>query len=156
MTRVNKSAAGNGRRATITIGNVIRRSDVPDVAAWEGFADEVKTLIGPGNILAISGELGAGKTTFIQALSKVLGIKKHTLSPTFSLMRSYRLPRTYQGIKRIIHVDAYRFAAERELVVLDLDEEMADGSSVLVVEWPEKIPNWLSRHASKTVRIHID
>jgi len=125
------------------------------VAAWSKVAAEVSKLLRAGSVLAISGDLGAGKTTFIQALAKTLGIKKLPPSPTFSLMRSYRLPKSLNGIRRIIHVDAYRFDDEREIVVLDLDEELADGTSLLVIEWPEKIPSWLARKKSDVMQMRI-
>ena len=110
---------------------------------WANVAKEVVRHLVPGSILALQGELGAGKTTFTQALAKELGVVKVPQSPTFALMRSYVVP-NHDGMKRLIHVDAYRLEDEKELMVLDLDEELADGVSVLVVEWPEKIARWLS------------
>ncbi len=149
------SVKRDGRKAEIRSKERSRAFVVPEVMAWSGVAEYVSELLRPGTILAISGELGAGKTTFIQALTKTLGIKKVPPSPTFSLMRSYRLPKTFNGIRRIIHVDAYRFDDERELVVLDLDEELADGSSVLVIEWPEKMPKWLKKKKADLVQMEI-
>lgn len=130
-------------------------TDIPTVEAWDDFARTVVSSLHPGDILALSGDLGAGKTTFVQALARALGISKIPQSPTFSLMRSYQLPTPVNGIERLIHVDAYRLEREEELIVLDLDEELADGKSVLVVEWPEKIAGWLAQRRVQTLSISV-
>lgn len=130
------------------------RFTVPHVAAWKDVADYLVPKLQPGDIVALSGPLGAGKTTFVQILAKELGAKREPQSPTFALMRSY--PVTGKGkIKRIVHVDAYRIEHERELLALDLDEELADGKSILILEWPEKIPSWIERHAARVTSLVI-
>lgn len=130
------------RTVTITSKNWNEIFTVPTVEDWSSVAKVIIHHLEPGSILALQGELGVGKTTFTQALAKELGVVKVPQSPTFALMRSYVVPRQ-NGITRLIHVDAYRLEDEKELMVLDLDEELADGESVLVVEWPEKIPKWI-------------
>lgn len=130
---------------------------VTDVSGWSKVASSVTKFLKPGIILAISGPLGAGKTTFVQALAKTLGIERIPQSPTFALMRSYPIPRSsafYKIVQRLIHVDAYRIEDERDVLALDLDEELADGKSILVLEWPEKVPSWLKRR-SNVLRIDI-
>jgi len=77
-------------------------------------------------------------------------------SPTFALLRSYPLPKKVQGIQRLVHVDAYRLDDEREIDVLDLDEELADGRSIVVIEWAEKIPAWIQRHFSVVIFLAIE
>ncbi|MBI5654071.1 tRNA (adenosine(37)-N6)-threonylcarbamoyltransferase complex ATPase subunit type 1 TsaE [Candidatus Uhrbacteria bacterium] len=128
---------------------------VPSENDWGLVVEKLLPLIRPGTILAVQGNLGAGKTTFIQALAKALGIKRFVPSPTFALMRSYKLPKTVNGIHRLVHVDAYRLKDELELQVLDLDEELSDGKSLLVVEWPEKIEKWIAARESRVIRLKI-
>jgi tRNA threonylcarbamoyladenosine biosynthesis protein TsaE len=140
-----KQQAAGGR--TVIIERAGRPSvslRVPSAADWDVLASELAGSLKPGDILALSGPLGAGKTTFVQALARALGIKRIPQSPTFSLMRSYELPRAVHGIKRLLHVDAYRIEQASDLLALDLDEELSGGETVLVIEWPEKVKKWLS------------
>jgi tRNA A37 threonylcarbamoyladenosine biosynthesis protein TsaE len=88
-------------------------------------------------------------------LAKALGVKRFVPSPTFALMRSYRLPKPLNGIRRLVHVDAYRLKDESELQVLDLDEELADGQSLLVLEWPEKVAGWLVHRREDLIKLKI-
>ena len=110
-------------------------------------ADFVAAQLKAGDIVAIKGRLGAGKTTFVQALARLLGIKKDIQSPTFALMRSYPIHKRGE-LKRLLHVDAYRIEDERDLLPLDLDHELSDGQTALVLEWPEKIKNWIEHRSS--------
>lgn len=125
---------------------------VPTAGDWSGVAEKIAAQLRPGRVVALSGPLGAGKTTFVQALAHALGVKRVPQSPTFSLLRSYAIPGK-GPVKRLIHVDAYRIENERDLAPLDLDEELADGASVLVLEWPERVPDWLRR--KDPVRLNI-
>lgn len=142
------------RTVILSIGQDCFRFSVPHVAAWKDVAEYLAPKIKPGSIITLSGPLGAGKTTFVQSLAKELGVKREPQSPTFALMRSY--PVTGKGkVKRIVHVDAYRIEHERELLALDLDEELADGKSILILEWPEKIPGWIVQHTANIISLEI-
>ena len=120
--------------------------EVPNERAWSSVASRVASVIKPGTVLAISGPLGAGKTTFIQALARELGVKKTPPSPTFALLRSYAFPRRKDGLSRLVHVDAYRIEDPKDATALDLDEELADGKSTLAVEWAENLGGFLDRY----------
>jgi tRNA threonylcarbamoyladenosine biosynthesis protein TsaE len=134
------------RNVTITVGSKKETRSVPSELVWDSVATRIVSLIKPGSVLAISGPLGAGKTTFIQALARELGVKKTPPSPTFALMRSYEFPRRKDGLSRLVHVDAYRIEDPKDAMALDLDEELADGKSVLAVEWPENLGSCLNRY----------
>lgn len=86
-----------------------------------------------GDLICLYGELGAGKTTFIQGLVQGWGCGDLVTSPTFVLVNQYRRP---DGAE-IHHLDAYRLVNEKEAEVLDLDGLMDQG--ILLVEWPERI-----------------
>src|SRR5689334_2145033 len=77
-----------------------------------------------GNILALHGDLGAGKTTFLQGFAKGLGIKKHIISPTFIIMRTYDIPEGKVPFKQFYHVDLYRIENEHDVEGLGLLEIM--------------------------------
>ena len=97
-----------------------------------------------GSILALTGELGSGKTTFVQGFAKGLGLKTRIISPTFILMRLYRVAPTtnHQSlVTSFYHVDLYRFEknAEREVVNLGLTDLWEQKENIVVIEWAEKI-----------------
>lgn len=85
-----------------------------------------------GGVVHLHGDLGAGKTTFARALIAALGVTGRIKSPTYSLIESYRA-----GGLAIHHLDLYRIADAGELEWLGLDE-IADGRSLILVEWPER------------------
>jgi len=101
--------------------------------------------LGPGDVVALSGELGAGKTVFVQGLVRALGVTTGATSPTFVLVNEYR------GRLPVHHVDAYRTASLAELLDLGLDE-MMDGEGVTVIEWAERLEPLLP---ARTVRVRI-
>jgi len=90
-------------------------------------------LAGKQTVIAFSGEMGAGKTTFIQALCRKLGITVEVNSPTFSLVNEYFTP---QG-DSIFHFDLYRIESPEELFDMGYEEYFYSGSLCLI-EWPEK------------------
>jgi len=91
---------------------------------------KIGKLLFPGSLLTLSGELGAGKTTFTQGLAKGLGIEKNVTSPTFTIMKNYK------GNLPLNHIDAYRL----EDIVQDLGfDEYIEGDGVTVIEWAQFI-----------------
>ena len=88
-------------------------------------------------IVTLSGELGAGKTTFVQGVARALGVEEVVTSPTFVIMKMYELEN--QAFKRLVHLDAYRLKGKEHLRVLGWDALVADPGNLICVEWPEKI-----------------
>ena len=88
-------------------------------------------------VLALSGNLGSGKTTFIQGLAKGLGIKKRITSPTFLLIKKF--PLRHKNIKNVFHIDAYRLKKPAALKKLGFAEMTNSPSSIVLIEWAEKI-----------------
>jgi len=101
--------------------------------------------LGPGDVVALSGELGAGKTVFVQGVVRALGVTTGATSPTFVLVNEYR------GRLPVHHVDAYRTSSLAELLDLGL-EEMMDGDGVTIIEWAERLEPVLPLRA---VRVRI-
>ncbi|MBI4138681.1 tRNA (adenosine(37)-N6)-threonylcarbamoyltransferase complex ATPase subunit type 1 TsaE [Candidatus Uhrbacteria bacterium] len=135
------------RKAILTKQKDCQRFTIPTENDWEPLAEYLASRLKPGDAVALSGPLGAGKTTFVQHLARALGVKKIPSSPTFALMRSYSIPGRRQ-LKRLLHVDAYRIDDERDILALDLDDELSDGRAALVLEWPEHVPRWIKKRAS--------
>jgi len=92
------------------------------------FAYQIAKKIKPGDILALYGDLGSGKTTFVRFLVEALGLKNRVQSPTFVIIRKYR---------NLNHIDLYRLTSEEEVKDLGLGEILNDKDSITVIEWPE-------------------
>lgn len=89
-------------------------------------------------LVALSGELGAGKTAFVQEIARVLGVEETVTSPTFVLEKIYLLPKS-SAFTRLVHIDAYRLESGKELIPLGFDELMQDSGNLILLEWPEKV-----------------
>lgn len=93
---------------------------------------------GNGAILVrLYGDLGAGKTTFVKSVARVLGVLEHVTSPTFVLQKTYNT--NDLRFKTLIHIDAYRIESEREVKILKLEEKIEEEGAIIFVEWPQKI-----------------
>lgn len=88
-------------------------------------------------VVALAGELGAGKTTFAQAATQALGVRRSVTSPTFILMKRYDL--SGQAFKRLIHIDAYRMQDSEELDALGWERLLKDPKNLILIEWPERV-----------------
>jgi len=97
--------------------------------------DLAKTLKG-GEVLFLEGDLGSGKTTFVQGLVASFGYTEPVRSPTFALMHTYHV--NHPTIKRIVHLDLYRLNDPSELRAFGLEEVIHDPQTLVLVEWPEK------------------
>jgi tRNA threonylcarbamoyl adenosine modification protein YjeE len=113
--------------------------DVPDAEAMRALGATLAEQLGPGDLVVLSGELGAGKTTFTQGIGAGLGVRGEVTSPTFVIAREH--PPTGDG-PPLVHVDAYRLGGIDELDDLDLDTALDE--AVTVVEWGEGIAEGLA------------
>lgn len=106
------------------------------ILSLEDYSQAARTFLkmaGEAAVIAFSGELGAGKTTFIQALCKELGVRAEVTSPTFSLVNEYFMP---DG-SSIFHFDLYRIEDQSELFDMGYEEYFYSGARCFI-EWPEK------------------
>lgn len=108
-----------------------------------------------GAVIALEGELGAGKTTFIQGFSKALGIKSKIKSPTFVLMKKYEIETKDKGqeTKFLYHLDCYRIRDEKDLKIFELKEIFEESHNIVLVEWAERIKRIFPK---KHIIVHID
>jgi tRNA threonylcarbamoyladenosine biosynthesis protein TsaE len=103
-------------------------------------AAQILETITPGEsatLLTLSGDLGAGKTAFVKAIAKHLGVPEEVTSPTFVIMKSY--PVQHSFLKTLTHIDAYRIESDDEMRVLGFSELLKDPTQLIAVEWPERI-----------------
>jgi len=104
---------------------------LPDLAATEVLALKLAPRLGTGDVLALSGDLGTGKTTFARAVLRALGVTGDVPSPTFTLVQSYDIDSLI-----VTHFDLYRLKSPDELDELGWDDALGEG--VVLVEWPER------------------
>jgi tRNA threonylcarbamoyladenosine biosynthesis protein TsaE len=115
----------------------VRELTIPTSDDMRRFGERLADSVRAGDLLVLTGDLGAGKTTFVQGLAAGLGAPGPVLSPTFVISRVYR-----GGRLPVIHVDAYRLGSVVEVDDLDLDASLEE--SVTVVEWGEGLVESLS------------
>jgi len=117
-------------------------------------ADSIKrmnTLKAKGaTVVALEGELGAGKTVFVKGLAKALGINEKIKSPTFVLIKKYKIPKTGQTL---FHLDCYRLRDENDLIILGVRETLQASHNIVVIEWSDRVKKILPK---KHIKVHID
>ncbi|WP_285729935.1 tRNA (adenosine(37)-N6)-threonylcarbamoyltransferase complex ATPase subunit type 1 TsaE [Nocardiopsis sp. ATB16-24] len=138
-----------------TVGEVTAATD----DAMRALGRDLAALTRPGDLLILSGPLGAGKTTLTQGLGEGLGVRGTITSPTFVISRIHP---SLVGGPALVHVDAYRLGGADEIDDIDLDMTLAD--SVTVVEWGEGVAEGLAderleirieRHPDDTRTVHL-
>ncbi len=118
-------------------------------------AGEILTLVrqrqdgGAAAVLALHGDLGAGKTTLTQELARQLGVTEMVVSPTFVVMKGYET--TDEQLSQLIHIDAYRIEDIDEMRVMHFGELLASTETILVIEWAERIDALLPK-----TTVHLD
>jgi tRNA threonylcarbamoyladenosine biosynthesis protein TsaE len=112
----------------------------------QGFLDSLQ----PGKrgmVVALQGDLGAGKTAFTQEVGKLLGVTENMHSPTFVIEKIY--PIDWKGFKNLIHIDAYRLEKESELLHLGWEKITSEPENLIFIEWPENVPGLIPKDAKK-------
>ena len=100
----------------------------------------------PSGVVALSGELGAGKTTFVQGFAKGLGVTDKIISPTFVLIRQHKIPKTK---KILYHIDLYRIEDTLNIDKLGIKELIDNPLNIVIIEWAEKIKSRLPKNTVK-------
>ncbi|MBI5071962.1 tRNA (adenosine(37)-N6)-threonylcarbamoyltransferase complex ATPase subunit type 1 TsaE [Candidatus Falkowbacteria bacterium] len=121
------------------------------------FAEKFAKNFRGGEVVALIGELGAGKTVFTKGLAHGLGIKERVQSPTFLLMKIYNIhPSTGSGhkIKNLVHVDAYRLSGAAELANIGILDWLGRPDTVTVIEWADKVVELLRDR--KVIKIKME
>ena len=113
---------------------------------WKQLKNKNGTLV-----IAISGDLGAGKTTFVQELAKILGVAETVNSPTFVIMKLYETPDSV--FEKLVHIDAYRIEDSVEMQPLHFSQIISAESSLVCIEWAEKISDLLP---VGTIRLELE
>ncbi len=129
---------------------IISSSYKETIAQGKKIADKLKN----GDIILLSGELGAGKTMFVKGIALGLGIKNEITSPTFTLMNIYEVKNPKLKIRQLVHIDTYRLENENDLIEIGVEDYLGNKNNVCVIEWPDKIIGLLVE--KKTISINIE
>ncbi|MCR4281322.1 MAG: tRNA (adenosine(37)-N6)-threonylcarbamoyltransferase complex ATPase subunit type 1 TsaE [Candidatus Kaiserbacteria bacterium] len=105
-------------------------------------------------VVALSGDLGAGKTAFAKALAREFGIEEDVTSPTYVIEKIYAP--TKGPFSRFIHIDAYRLNGAHDLDVLGWRELLADSGNLIILEWPERVEGVIPKDAIKVELEFVD
>src|SRR5438552_4532249 len=116
-------------RGSVAITTELRTTSAEQT---EAAGERLAAALGPGDVVALVGELGAGKTCFVQGLVRGLGATTLATSPTFVLVNEYR------GRLPIHHVDAYRVSGPADMVDIGL-LELIDSDGITIIEWADRI-----------------
>ena len=111
-------------------------------------------------VVALRGELGSGKTTFVQAVARHFGIGESVVSPTFVLEKIYELPldsaRGENKFSRLIHIDAYRIEDTSEFTVIGWADVARNPDNLILLEWPEHVSELLPADAHRLALAYVD
>lgn len=122
----------------------------------QNLAESTLSSLGERHVLALSGDLGSGKTTFSQSVGGALGVD-HMPSPTFTLMNVHKIIYNPELLvtdyELLVHVDCYRLETPEELMEIGLQEYLEDPKALVIIEWAEKIESLLP---AETMRISFE
>ena len=110
---------------------------LPSLSEFEAFAFEMGGKAQAGQVFFLEGEMGMGKTTFVQSFMKGMGSSEVVSSPTFRIIHAYT-----QGRLPVVHMDLYRLKREREVLSIDVPGSISP-EGVTLVEWPELLKPWV-------------
>ena len=128
---------------------------VQSVGDTHRVAAALARLARSGDLIVLSGEMGAGKTAFAQGFGAALGVAGPMTSPTYTLVHSYDLPSGPHGAKALHHADLYRLDRTTEVTALAL-EELADDDGIVLVEWGDVVETLFGDHVSVHLEVDID
>lgn len=131
---------------------------IENLEELEREAKELVDRLIPGEhatLITLSGELGAGKTTFTQALARAFGVRDTVTSPTFVLEKIYALPAEAK-FEHFVHIDAYRLNAGEELRALGFQKLFEEPGNLIVLEWPERVADALPPALALTLVANSD
>lgn len=140
---------------------VLSKSSKETEEAAKVFLEKLLPRKDKATVVALSGDLGSGKTAFVQAVARLLNIKDRVTSPTFVLIKSYKLftrqnfavaklrRASVTGYKSLFHIDAYQLKSGDEIKKLGWNEMIADPQNLIFIEWPENVADAIPKDAIK-------
>ncbi|HET8574642.1 MAG TPA: tRNA (adenosine(37)-N6)-threonylcarbamoyltransferase complex ATPase subunit type 1 TsaE [Candidatus Paceibacterota bacterium] len=131
----------------------MKKERIPSLEAMDRFSENFKATYlhsaekrTHATVLALFGDLGSGKTTFVRSLAHHFGISSRVTSPTFVIEKRYAVSKPNEIFRKLIHIDAYRLDGAHDEDTLLLEETLADPQNLLCIEWPENIKDLEADH----------
>ena len=124
--------------------------EVSSVEETWAIARQLASELKPGDVVCLEGDLGAGKTTFVQGLAAALGVPGRVTSPTFCLVPEHRGKNVL-----LVHMDLYRLRSEDDVLAIGWEDFLAEGA-IVAVEWPERAGSLVPDNAIRIVFTHLD
>ena len=120
-------------------------SNLNEMDIWaSSFIKSLPNDLSQALIVGLSGDLGSGKTTFVQSVAKALKIERYITSPTFVIQKRYKISSGESVFENLIHVDAYRLEGGDELLNLNWEEIIRNPKNIIFIEWSENIKDIFS------------
>ena len=133
---------------------MLAKQVVGSVKEMYALAERVARNIKPGDVLLLEGELGSGKTTFVQGLAGALGVEEAVTSPSFTLVTEYAVAGR-AGISKLVHLDLYRLGDNEAPVDMMIEETLREtGGKVTVIEWADKLGDKVPAGAKEIIFGH--
>jgi tRNA threonylcarbamoyladenosine biosynthesis protein TsaE len=133
------------------------KSTVKNLEEMQNLASDFVENLSPkensATIVALSGDLGAGKTTFSQGVAKSLGVEENVVSPTFVIMKIYEIENI--NFNHLIHIDAYRLEKKEELLNLGWQKIISDPKNLILIEWPERVGELIEEAGQNVIKINL-
>lgn len=123
-------------------GEIIRGLIGETPNRWNKFAKKMPEA----TLINLSGHLGAGKTTLVKEIAKQFGVKEHITSPTFVIIKSYKLKA--KRYKLIYHIDAYRLKSGKELLSIGFKDLLKEKDNLIFLEWPENVESAIPKKSA--------
>lgn len=143
---MNKKIITKNFRETQKLGENLAQSILIYQNSSNHYTSRSRSIV-TAKILCLEGDLGSGKTMFLQGFAKGLGIKEKILSPTFVIYKKY---------KNFYHIDCYRLNKPEEILELNFKEIISDPKNIVAIEWPERIKKYLPKNSIKIKFKFID
>ena len=163
-SQITNSAQETQKMAAEFAGQILRHPPLPVRLRANGMG--ARKPAKHAVVLALQGDLGAGKTTFLQGFAKGLGIKEKVLSPTFIILKRFKIKKTKNQISNIkttdqkfinfYHIDCYRLNKPREVLDLGFKEIISNPENIVAIEWPEKIKKILPKSTIVITFEHLE
>lgn len=139
--------------STIAMNRTYTVNEIPDIARELLSLIAEKKSTDNATLITLSGDLGAGKTTLTQEIARQLGVTHSVTSPTFVIMKQY--PTQKSPWSTLVHIDAYRFQNTDELMRLHWQEMLANSENLIILEWPEMVPDAIPAYAHRVKLSHV-
>jgi len=148
MKYLTNNPAQTRKLGEILATELLKKAKVEKRTKFSLSKEVLKTKLKKGAlIIGLKGDLGGGKTTFLQGFSKGLGIKQKITSPTFVIMRRYKIQNTRYKIQNFYHIDCYRIEKPKEILNLGFKEIISNPQNIVVIEWADRIRKILPKKA---------